>query len=355
MAPFFNPFLGVPSMQAEQAAQADAFLAIDGGAGLQDVRGLLERFDGAAGDAAAESVAKDNVLTAAEFGVSPEALAEYDVDGSGGLDFDELRQWLRRPPADVTLLVHIGDAANATSLEFTARDTLSGGRLKLRPSSDGGRDTLSVGKVRLEFEGRVARLDAREQVVEPFDRADADGNGYIDLEESRRYVVYSQLFALVDADGDEKLFKAEAEAWADRWAPAFRSRVELAVADRGRRLFDILDANRDGRLGENELRAGAARIADWDADSDGLLVEQEVPGTWGISVAPINVARAVRGIGGGGEVRRIEASAAPNWFRRMDRNGDGLIAQREFLGPLADFSKFDADGDGYLSAAEAGD
>ena len=37
----------------------------------------------------------------------------------------------------------------------------------------------------------------------------------------------------------------------------------------------------------------------------------------------------------------------------MDRNRDGDVSWREFLGPLAVFKKLDTDGDGLITAAEA--
>ena len=43
----------------------------------------------------------------------------------------------------------------------------------------------------------------------------------------------------------------------------------------------------------------------------------------------------------------------PAWFRRMDRNGDGDVSLREFLGPLELFRAIDRDGDGLISADEA--
>jgi Ca2+-binding EF-hand superfamily protein len=46
-------------------------------------------------------------------------------------------------------------------------------------------------------------------------------------------------------------------------------------------------------------------------------------------------------------------TAGPEWFRRMDRNRDGDVSWREFLGPLAAFKNLDADGDGLITAAEA--
>jgi hypothetical protein len=38
----------------------------------------------------------------------------------------------------------------------------------------------------------------------------------------------------------------------------------------------------------------------------------------------------------------------------MDRNGDGDVSRREFLGPPDAFLKLDRDGDGVISRDEAG-
>jgi hypothetical protein len=43
----------------------------------------------------------------------------------------------------------------------------------------------------------------------------------------------------------------------------------------------------------------------------------------------------------------------PLWFRTMDRNGDGAVSPREFLGTRADFKRLDTDGDGLISVEEA--
>ena len=43
----------------------------------------------------------------------------------------------------------------------------------------------------------------------------------------------------------------------------------------------------------------------------------------------------------------------PLWFRRMDRNRDGDVSWREFLGPSDRFVRIDADGDTLIDAAEA--
>ena len=47
------------------------------------------------------------------------------------------------------------------------------------------------------------------------------------------------------------------------------------------------------------------------------------------------------------------ALEGPAWFAAMDRNTDGDVSQREFMGPIALFSAMDADEDGLISPDEA--
>ena len=46
-------------------------------------------------------------------------------------------------------------------------------------------------------------------------------------------------------------------------------------------------------------------------------------------------------------------AGTPDWFRKMDKNGDGDVSPAEFLGTRAEFDRIDADHDGLISPEEA--
>ena len=46
-------------------------------------------------------------------------------------------------------------------------------------------------------------------------------------------------------------------------------------------------------------------------------------------------------------------SSGPLWFRKMDKNRDGEVSQREFLGELEVFESLDKNHDGFIDLTEA--
>ncbi|AMV29731.1 transaldolase/EF-hand domain-containing protein [Gemmata sp. SH-PL17] len=103
-------------------------------------------------------------------------------------------------------------------------------------------------------------------------------------------------------------------------------------------LFDLLDADRDGQLSVAELRRAKTALADAVPTDTGVSLVI-VPGIAKPPAVPL--------------IRTFTREAGPQWFRAMDRNGDGFVSVREFLGTPEQFRKLDRDGDGLLSAEEA--
>src|SRR5262245_50705061 len=109
----------------------------------------------------------------------------------------------------------------------------------------------------------------------------------------------------------------------------------------------MLDVNGDGRLGYAEL-IGTGRLV----NSDGKLPRQFLLSlgaapvrTYGGMLVPAFPKRAPSG-------SQIAPSASA-WFTALDRNRDGIVSPREFVGPLVLFAQLDANGDGMISVAEA--
>ena len=290
-----------------------------------------------------------------------ERAARLDADGDGRLDSKELEAYLRGP-ADGALRVRLGEAAGKPVLEFKARTdddktesrpgvgvltiASGGGQLIVHALDSGPGPAAETFDSRLKAALAAAdldgdkRLSAEEQAGSTLARAarfmDRDRDGQLDEEESLRYAA------------DVALPRQAAVA----------ERVTLILAPRRVGLFQLLDANQDGRLGMREVRVAADILRSADGDGDGKLKPGESPAVFRLAVA-----RGATAMFGKSEDQLPPqtdenepfsyASPGPPWFRKMDRNRDGDVTPREFLGSLDRFDELDQDGDGLLSGQEA--
>jgi Ca2+-binding EF-hand superfamily protein len=333
---------------------------------------------------AARDKDKDGTLTAAELGCPPAALAGLDADGDGRLDADELAAWLRRPP-DLDLSADLSEYALAVWGLVSAGRVRDTAPVLLRPGSRmAGRVTADAdGSVRLATPAVRLRVaadpgaanNAKLQWRQAQDslRAGFRLLGGRKGEVERRQLTgvgdlggAVPLFDLADRDRDGTVTRAELDALVAAYDPLVACRAEVTIADRGRGLFELLDRDGDGRLSPRELNAAEGLLAALDRDGDGKLSRDELPHRYEIVVRPAGISvlpnadvtffelvsddltlypAAVRSAAG--------RAAVPDWFRKMDRNGDGDVSAREFVGPPALFRKIDADGDGLISPAEA--
>src|SRR5262249_24905956 len=160
--------------------------------------------------------------------------------------------------------------------------------------------------------------------------------------------------AVIDRDGDGKIYLKELLEFGDRQADAARRRLVLTTDDQGRAIFGILDTDRDRRLGAREAMRTVDRAMTWDRDGDGPGSRDQIPypllapsarggppGRRGEARAPPAAA-----VGSRAPLPPTAPSAGPDWFRKMDSNQDGDVSRREFLGPRDQFDRLDRDKDG---------
>jgi Ca2+-binding EF-hand superfamily protein len=303
---------------------------------------LLARYGGGRGKVGREAL-----------GLGKEAFDLLDADHDGGLDEAELARWCRLPP-DVEVTVRLGSrAAGEAQVEPTG-----GTAAKATPA---GTLAVTLPTARLEVIGRTSapekRKADRQALLEVFRKTDTDRSGFIESREvSRPPFDRVAILRLADRDGDGRVSAEEWEAYAALQEKVLTNTAVLTLADRGRSLFELLDADHDGRLGPRELLDPWAVLAPWDRGRAGSFGRDELPLLLHVVVS--NVPRPhADGDGlapGYGPARAPrQAPAGPLWFRKMDTNHDGYVSRREFLGTEEDFKKIDADGDGFISPEEA--
>ena len=98
------------AMNNNAAPAANPFVSLSGGESIQKlIRRVIDKYDSA--DAAKSGVpgttVKNQKLSPTELGLKEEAFKQYDVDGDGQLDFDELRQFVASPDPNFELTIDV--------------------------------------------------------------------------------------------------------------------------------------------------------------------------------------------------------------------------------------------------------
>lgn len=315
------------------------------------IRRIVDKYDSA--DAAKTGVPslslKNQKLSRLELALSEPEFAKFDVDGDGQLDFTELRPFVSslEPTLHLLLNVTAGKVEVAGEVSGSVRSTPDGSvHLQFGPSL-----------ISISATSPAGSLDVEALIKPLFTAIDANANGYLEPTEAPDAALSGATFADLDADKNGKLYLEEIVDYMKPRVNAARHRVELTISEQGRTLFDILDSDRDGRLANREVRSVAGKLSMWDKDGDGQLSESEIPLQFRAVAAqgalPNFVAFGPVSGGGNQRVQAGTASAGPIWFRKMDRNSDGEVSRREFLGDLDLFDKLDLNKDGALELSEA--
>lgn len=273
-----------------------------------------------------------------------------DQDGNDELDLAELARFGTVCAPEFVIAFQLGKIPEGKR-HVSVRNP---GRLLVATNEAGTIATVTLPRWRVDFTsaGWGGVNDWRGAYLDAFRRFDRDANGYLDEGEVRGNPLLRMLFSHFDADNDGKIFEKELLAGLDALEPlaaeAAGALVAAEVIEAGQGLFGLFDANGDGQLSVRELRLLAYLV---DAEK-GTLNPTEL--TRRLQVTFINgIVSEPRRIVIDTRPGKFQVGMGPRWFQRMDRNRDGDVSRREFLGTDEEFRRLDLDGDGLIDAREA--
>jgi Ca2+-binding EF-hand superfamily protein len=326
---------------------------------------------------------KNGKLSQKEIGLNAAEFAALDKNKDGQLDLAELATFGGRAP-DLELMYQMGKVPQGKEpgglLKFAAtsgRRANSGQPIALFSPNDrpralasavtpGSNGSLKLGLQSAQIELQAGQSNAnnssgiRQFYLQQFKEADTGKKGYLERKglEQSQYQYFASFFVFADRNGDNKLTEKELSDFLSLQAEGAACVVSLTIHDLGRGLFELIDAApRDGRLGLREMRMAWSRLSHLDRDGDGCIARTEIPRQFQVTARQSGLNYPYQGFAfefGYRTQNQVQPpTRGPAWFRKMDRNADGDVSPREWLGSEEEFKKIDTDGDGLISAEEA--
>jgi Ca2+-binding EF-hand superfamily protein len=301
---------------------------------------------------------RDAAISLGDLSIAQEAFRPFDRDHDGKLTAPELARMLCEMPVQAEVAFQLFEQDRGTP---TVSVAVVPGALRLVQKQDSADScTLETSGLVLTFGAkrtRGATGDRRSFYALRFKLIDKDKNGYLDAKEFPSLGLPQADFKAVDRDHDGKITQSELLDFLGSERPAVVNRVVLSVSDDSRSLFDFLDTRPDGRLSPRELNAASERLRELDRNHDGRITIPDLLTRLTVEAEVGNPPEPTRNLLMVPQAQQrppaVPPEVGPEWFRRMDRNYDGDVSRREFIGPRAVFDRLDLDHDGLLSPEEA--
>jgi Ca2+-binding EF-hand superfamily protein len=308
-------------------------------------------------------------LNQKDLGLDQATFERLDANKDGVLDETELGRFAHRP-ADIELVIRLGKIANGQRrLDIVSKDGQPSPLASLVRKTGNDGLYLDFGVTRIDLRTNAAnaapvRFAApRQNFSVQFKNLLKNGKDYLEMKDVQGNPFFRSAFKMMDLNGDGKLYEKEMLEFLKKmqdWQNGARaSCAGLSAADQGRRLFELIDTNKDGRLSVREMRNAVKLIEQLDRDGDGQIGRNEIPHSYQLTlvsgpVTPNNqFGRPVAFNRFAMNQLPPPTKVGPLWFRKMDRNRDGDVSRREFLGTDEEFRQIDTDGDGLISPEEA--
>jgi Ca2+-binding EF-hand superfamily protein len=319
---------------------------------------VAERLMSMYGDAPVGEAGRSPTLPLEKLALAARAETEVDAHRDGRLAPAELAALLEQPRPAVVASVQL--PRNRVTLP---ERPAPGPQLEVATPKDalGRRVALVLGGMELELRAKYNAYEAQDLAsfyLQNFNMADGDKNKYLSEQEFATLNVPNAVFASVDANGDGMVVRDELRAHMDLYSRLTQAALVLTVSDDATTLFELLDPDKDNRLTPREFVEGFAQTRRFDRNRDGRLAAGEMVSKYGFefAFATPEFFRNVSNQAMAAQARmpRIRPqTSGPTWFRKMDRNQDGDLMWREFLGSREDFERIDADRNGMIDLNEA--
>jgi Ca2+-binding EF-hand superfamily protein len=294
---------------------------------------------------------KLSIGSAAEIRSPQNLLEKFDRNHDQALDAAELLTFLQAPP-EIEMNFQFGATFKRSLVTDQTTAAAAAAYSLSHKISDGGY-RLTVAENKLDFR-RDNHNQADSNQRPDFTDYDQNKDGVLSAEEANSTGMMAN-FALMDANGDGKVTPEEFDDFL-RWQGNVAScQLVLEVSDQGQDLFTKLDLNGDDILTPRELKS-AARVLASLGEKVEYLTAKDLQYSITLELSrggPKSSANAALAAAAVKKPLRAKSADAPEWFLKMDRNGDGDISPAEFLGTREQFDKLDLNHDGLIDAAEA--